>query len=290
MTEWKTARDVISKFDDRLHDLRKYGFSFITALLAAESLLMPVGSTGTVLPNIIKLAVLIVTLILIAALHLLDRTYRIIQEGAVTRAGILEKALNLELTEVIAYKYKIGHARLLVGGVYAFFTFSVWILGLAIFDPDYISLGILTLAAIVAFIVPIRMKQEEQYLVDWRIDRLECKPRDEVAVTLTNLGKKEIVYSKGKIMWAVAKEGESIPRDMDRRSVIQLAIHYYASERDIHIQGNGENYTWLWKTPSKPGIYRVYRMTVPGEELLFPLKRKLRVTRQKKTMQENGMF
>jgi hypothetical protein len=125
MQEWQTARDIISSFDDRLHDLRKYGFGFITALLAAEYLLVPSGSTSPALPNIIKLAVLLITLMLIVALHLMDRIYRILQSGAATRAIIVEKLLNLELTEVIGAKYRMGHVQRNVHYIYAAFTSGV---------------------------------------------------------------------------------------------------------------------------------------------------------------------
>jgi len=60
--EWEVARNVLKEFDDRIHDLRKYGFSFLTALLAAEALLIPgpiaeaAGKAG--IPDLIKLAVL----------------------------------------------------------------------------------------------------------------------------------------------------------------------------------------------------------------------------------------
>jgi hypothetical protein len=47
--EWETAREVISKFDERLDVLRRYGFTFITGLLTAQSLLESSLILGT--PN-----------------------------------------------------------------------------------------------------------------------------------------------------------------------------------------------------------------------------------------------
>jgi hypothetical protein len=40
LEEWKQARDVLKSFDDRIHDLRKYGFTFITGLMAVEGILL----------------------------------------------------------------------------------------------------------------------------------------------------------------------------------------------------------------------------------------------------------
>ena len=110
MEEWKQARDVIKSYDEHLHDLRKYGFSFLTALLAAGAILTPaiVESTEAQVPNVVKFAVFSVTLLLIAALHLLDRNYRVFQEAAVTRALVLERRLNIELSEVITSMFGLA--------------------------------------------------------------------------------------------------------------------------------------------------------------------------------------
>ena len=65
MEEWKVARELLASFDDRLDNLRKYGFSFLTALLTADSILLP-GSVPALadkaLSDPVKLAVLVVTL------------------------------------------------------------------------------------------------------------------------------------------------------------------------------------------------------------------------------------
>ena len=40
---WKneTDHDILKTFDDRIHDLRKYGFTFVTGLMAVEGILLP---------------------------------------------------------------------------------------------------------------------------------------------------------------------------------------------------------------------------------------------------------
>lgn len=40
MQEWTKTRDVIQILDDKLYDLKKYGFSFITAHLTVQGLLL----------------------------------------------------------------------------------------------------------------------------------------------------------------------------------------------------------------------------------------------------------
>jgi len=41
LLEWQTIRELLFKFDSLVHDIRKYGFSFVTALLTAQAILVP---------------------------------------------------------------------------------------------------------------------------------------------------------------------------------------------------------------------------------------------------------
>src|SRR2546422_2829705 len=45
LEEWKTARDVLTKINERIHDLRKYGFSVVTTLLTISGFLSTTGTT-----------------------------------------------------------------------------------------------------------------------------------------------------------------------------------------------------------------------------------------------------
>lgn len=99
LREWEVARGVLTDFDEHLHDLRKVGFTFITALLAAESLILPsrlldanIEDITKSLPSETKFAVLLVTILLILALQFIDRNYQVVQGAAAKRAMILEKA------------------------------------------------------------------------------------------------------------------------------------------------------------------------------------------------------
>jgi hypothetical protein len=274
MEEWKIARETLAKFDDRLHDLRKYGFSFITALLTAQSLLM---SDSKALPDGVKVTVLIVTLTLIIALHLIDRIYQVIQEAVSTRAKILERTLNLELTEDIAFRYETNRLRWYVAGVYIAFTIGVSILGGAILYPNYIYIVPLGLVVIVTLILIVRrVKPHYKHgMIDWSLDRLECRPNEEVGITLTNLGEREIKFNENKeanyIMWKIVREDN-----------LTKVMHTETLNRELKLKG-GDSYTWILKIPSKEeGIYRVYRRTVVRKGELVPLFRKLRVKLPKK--------
>ena len=107
LEEWKATRDLISNFDQRTHGLRQWGFSFITVLLAAQSLLLPslsggAGSSG--ITDSVKLGVLSVTLILIIGLRQTEKTYQIYQKAANFRSLILERRLNIELGTTLRHE------------------------------------------------------------------------------------------------------------------------------------------------------------------------------------------
>jgi hypothetical protein len=219
---------------------------------------------------------LAVTLTLIVALHLVDRIYRVFQDAAATRANILEKFLNLELTEVIGTKYRMGHVQRYVNGIYGAFTLGVSILGLAIFYPDYIYVLVLEAIAISVLIYTSRRyKPKYRYgLVDWRLHQLEYGAGEEIGITLTNLGEKEITYEKGTIMWGITREGDRIVRENDKK-----AIHIEKLDQQLSIEGD-DSYTWLWRIPPKfkDGVYRVHRTSRQGGGLpLEPLRRKLMI-------------
>ncbi len=106
MKEWETARAVLAGFDTHLHDLRKYGFSLITAFLATNAIIFQTKIFTIELTDNIKLAILGVTLLLIFTLSMIDQTYRVFLRAAADRAKILERSLNLHLTEVILNREK----------------------------------------------------------------------------------------------------------------------------------------------------------------------------------------
>lgn len=260
--EWKAAREVIDGFEERLNGLRKYGFSFITALLATESVLIPTGTIGTVLPDIVKAAVLAVTVILIIALHLIDHIYQVSADAAATRASLIESALNLKLTGFMKSKYEHGHLQLYVSCVYGAFIAGVFILGWAILYPDYVLIVVLGILAYGALGVTFQSNPGYDYgIVDWTMDRLTCKAGGEVGITLTSLadsGSAPAWYRRGTIMWAVARQDKRISTEDDFSKALTFRI-----DEDFSIDAQ-DSYTWFWKVPIdiEDGIYRVYPTNV----------------------------
>jgi hypothetical protein len=262
LDEWKTIRKFVSSYDDRKHELRKTGFSLITALIAAQSILFitidnssstirAIATSTTVgnyvtqsLTNLaynpavhtifdilnintiytsyisqtIKAVAILVTIALIFAVIYYEKGYRFYQQAAVQRALILEKKLNLQLTETISYQFGSHSSRLYESGVYflfigsalllssiatpLFFPLLLVITGLAIFFTLILTRNVkdnyrLCTPLSVMFEIYLKRfigwiggeKKIEDPHLDWSIDPLVCKQGDKVAITLTNLNK-----------------------------------------------------------------------------------------------------
>lgn len=190
--EWNSTRDLLDKFGDRIFELRKYGFSFITALLTAQAILIPnLGLVNDKVPNEVKFAVIGVTILLILTLSLFEKSYQILMDAADRRALIIEARLNLELLETVCHQSKHDKVYLYNLLVYAFFIagsillalailpqiFYIWLIELAIF-----SYGALLAIHILKFLDP----NKDRPGIDWTLGNVECYKGDEVEIICTN--------------------------------------------------------------------------------------------------------
>ena len=287
MTEWQSARDLLTAYDNNLHDLRKFGFTFLTGLLAAESILLPststssTGSTG--LPEYVKLGVFLVTLLLVFTLHLIDENYLVFEQAASTRALVLERELNLELTEVIGNRYQREKVGTRVLWVYLLFVFGVFLLGYFVFIGATSELRYdfwLAGGSVVAgggillsrhSLKPeYRFSKEEHGSRDWSLGLISRDNGDFLTVTLTNLNtdpdpdfhnpsiQKPITFPPFTAVWRIVDEQGHIR-------------HQAVSDKEIRIH---DNFTWLWDTRELGiGVYQVEAFQRP-----IPLGRKIIVT------------
>jgi hypothetical protein len=273
LDEWKVARDAMKEFDGRRHDLRKVGFGFLTALLATESFLIPGsladGDALVVLPDIVKFCVLLVTLTFIMAIALIERNYQLFIKAINQRALVLERLLNIELSEVITLRYRVGRGRLFCDAVYLLFVSVIVLLGYATLMPDDPTLFV-ALCAVSAFaVVVIIWIMEWSDLayhhgeVDWSLDRIQCGQGDSVAITLTNLSKShrrrddrevgtKLLLPEGILFEVKPLDGRTPP-------------HQHRLEAQVIISPE-DAYTCAWKVDKPPGMYMVY----PGH--LFELR------------------
>ena len=283
--ELEQARDSLKAFDDRLHDIRKYGFSFVTALLTAQSILIPALGSGSAgnssIGDFVKLGVLSVTLLLIGALRVLEYMYMSFNEATATRARVIERRLNMELTEVITARY--AWAKLGWLATYLYVLFALGVLGVGFFVlPLYYEIALLLFTAMaIAVILELRVVQLDYTAhghEDWSIDRLQCKVGESVGLTLTNLGEDELPVRVGDFIFKVVREDD------------WSEVHEEKSVVDITI-GPENNFTWYWHTKKSsggkkviPGDYRVVPSSGDPKEAMmrkpwvYPLRRKIVVT------------
>jgi hypothetical protein len=287
MKEWDKAREVLKDYDTRLHELRKYGFSFVTALLTAGSFItqaisssLSESTSGTTsvetsapIPGIFNLGVFVVTLMLIVALHLLDRNYRAYQQAAYNRAKVLERKLNLELSETIEEKHGRDKIDRHVWYVYVIFIVVVAGLGIAILYPYWVLMSFLAACAIGALwfmnrqnrelklrykkpykkqfkegklSVKLQKKLEILEYADWTISPLECTRDDMIRIALNNMGDGPIVFDEGEVIWEIKNEYG----DVVRTQKADKSMTVYAS------------HVWVVKPAEfeDKGVERVYRL------------------------------
>jgi hypothetical protein len=287
-SEWTTSRDMLTEYDGFLNDLRKYGFSFLTALLAAESVLVPTVlsksgvAEGTVLPNSVKVAVLGINLLLIILLRLLDRNYQVFQDAAATRALVLERTLNLELTEIITLRYKGCHLRRSITGLYVAFVAGVYGLGWAVLWPDWGYIAVLSGFSILAFIfieIIIGKRISVEYPLgelDWSINKLDCCSGEEIEITLTNLFEKPIQFEKDCFMWELRKENsDTTASTIDGRKLNQSVTI-----------NKDDGFSWSLKTEEiDEGIYQFWRCVLRP----LPNKRPFRFSREDYAISRYGL-
>lgn len=247
LPEWQAARDVIAKIDDNLHDLRKYGFSFIAALLTIDALF----AKGTnILPGS-KPALIIGTMALVVVLSLVDRNYRVFQQGASVRATLLERRSSPELTQTISRTYEHNRNRLAFTLAYMGLAGVTWIIGALILQGvDFFNI---TAAVVVAvpLIAAIEFSLDLRDWVYFEIDGFTYKKSTPILVIVTNLSDK-IIALKGEV-WAVFSE-----EDPQMQHAIPPSPEVLKEEIKIRARSD---YRWQFPTDKlKPGLYRVVNM------------------------------
>jgi len=201
LKEWEITRELMAFFDGKLHDIRKYGFTFVTALLTVEGIVLL--QTKFAWSDASKLAAFGVTMLLIVALYLIDQNYKFYQRAANTRALVLERNLNLELSETITYRYRSKAINIRVLVLYLVFVWSVAALGVAgLYKDDSYVAGLIGIA-VIATLLSVRIFRlgityKHEYLEDWTIWPLECTQTDKLTITLTNLREQ---VKRQKIKW-----------------------------------------------------------------------------------------
>lgn len=250
--EWQQARSVLARFDNNLHDLRKYGFSFITGLLTADTLLgQQAANANITIPNYVKLAVFIVTLGLVCTLKLLDMHYSRFENAASMRAKILEKRLNLDLGGTISFFYDHGALWRFVQYVYLMFIGLTALLALSVLWPDIPDVIGLAIASILAAIVvnEIHKWKGKLHTEDWSVDKKIAYAGEPIRITWTNLNTDTAIkIPANSLAWIIRGTGKDEEKLCGESPILA---------RDIILKGELDSYDWLWYADVPPGLYRL---------------------------------
>ena len=222
MEEWQAARDVLAQYDGYLHDIRKYGFSFVTGLLTVDALL------GAAEPEF-KLAALVGTMALIVILFVIDRNYRVFLAAANLRATLLERRSPPELSQAITRVYETQR----VGSAFTFVYFGLvsvtWVIGYLVLGSAFI--WELSLALCVAFMsmYGLHLTLGIRPWVYFDIDGFEYEKGETAMVVVSYLRGKE---SKVSILSGGISGGE--PPDLELKACERVWDVY--DEEDISLR------------------------------------------------------
>jgi len=184
--EWNAARAVIERFDGYLTDLRRYGFTLTTSLLSITGLFSSSPAVG--FPPEAKFGVVSSIMVLVVALYFLDANYRYIQRGAVVRARILERALNLDLTSTIEYVLKVSRFEPYFTSVYVGFATSTYVLGVAVlWGSPFLELVLIDVFAGAIVAIYLLSPGQLKGLMDWSVDRKVAVAGQPIRITFTSL-------------------------------------------------------------------------------------------------------
>lgn len=128
LTEWQEARATISKCEECLDGLRRYGFTVIAGLLAVDAIQSYIN-----LGNPAKIGLIVITIAFIIGLYLLDVYYQRIIEAATIRARILETTvLNFELNETLSERFEHEGLKTYIKWIYIGFILIAVLIGIMV--------------------------------------------------------------------------------------------------------------------------------------------------------------
>ena len=167
--EWKEARRQITDLDDTLAGLRKYGFTFITALLAADSILgqATINATVIISPEV-KFAIFLSTLVLVTGLYATDNFYGVVQKGASTRAREIENHFGKGgLTGTISKFYAQRFLWLYIEFLYVSFALAAEVLAVIVLYPSPLLLTLMTTATMATLLFIYRLHRANSPVNLW---------------------------------------------------------------------------------------------------------------------------
>jgi len=283
--EWEVARDVIARADERIDGLRKYGFSFVTTLLTADALALHSlkDSDGGGLPWI-GFAVSLIACVLVVTMRLLEKSNELLQTAVAQRARVIERNLGMELSDVVAERFRKERWWRSVNTLYGTFVLIVAIIGAIAGGADdgwstTIVRWLLLAAAVgiswtfIAWISSQGMSYRRALPDDWSLDRVECAQGDAVRIMYTRFAPSTWPFTADRVIWrATRANADGTTHEQARR----CAGGDDLVEADCKV--------WLWDTSdAAPGLYDI-RIGPEGEA--WTLRRRVTITSTAQEEQE----
>lgn len=287
LDEWKTAREMVLKFDEHIHDVRKFGFTFLVTLLTAEALYMASAAPGTGASLDLAMGSSSVALLYLISMRFLERRYEVLQRMGARRCIMIERLHCLELSETIADKYRHDDLRNYGHALYHLFALAALIILLSPFarsKDGSVGLASLVGAAELLFfsglylIIPRlgRMPRgtplfgspgAPEWGVDVALDRSTSEVGGSVRVLLSNTTGHDIPLGHGRVILAFVPE-LCVPKPDDGTCIAPHDADAQLAEHERHaptircfgtttIRGWGCR-TFVWDTSGvAPGLYRI---------------------------------
>lgn len=123
--EWKECRSSIARFDDKVLNLRKFGFSLLTLLLGSSGFLYAELIKDVNLNNGAVIGIYFAIMLLILGLFRMDRMYQVFLRGAVNRAKTLEDLPDLQMALSKKISELTGKCRTATWGVSLYILFCI---------------------------------------------------------------------------------------------------------------------------------------------------------------------
>lgn len=118
LSEWKECRSTIDRFDKILVDLRKTGFSFLTAVVGAAAIWQLSAQNTAANMALVKVCVFLIVTGLTVLLHEIDRVHRVWLIETVQLACKLEEKLDYHVTRNLRGRIGSFGAQLIGGMSY----------------------------------------------------------------------------------------------------------------------------------------------------------------------------
>jgi hypothetical protein len=186
-TEWARARDVIEKCDERVQDIRKVGFAFLSTLMTAETLVWHKASEP--LGGAAGFALLLIALATLFAVRIFEKHTQLLQSAASSRARALELFVPVELTEIISDRHAKDGWPLYTTLLYLLFGAVAVVTSLVIAQPTaWLWRSILAGLFYGACLVRLALLEIKlPHKIDVSLDRVTCRTGETVAIAAVNL-------------------------------------------------------------------------------------------------------